>query len=149
MLHFPQKTNVTCGAAAYRTALSQFELISEKQACDEVKNDKWGTNAHNILNAFKKRGLDANLIELDTDWNEYSRWLALNSKNRLLILDCQFNDKAGGKGQGRDRIRLHYIVVSNEFVYDPAHQSVCPLECYLDIHNKKVTIRSMIMIDVG
>ena len=146
MLLFKQKTNCTCGAAAYRSILSQFTLISEKQACDEVNTTNKGTLTSQVLKALIQRGLDANLVILNVDWEEYSKWLKYNSNGRLLYLSCVFYDKNGGK-VGRNRERRHAIAVHNGFIYDPGLDSPIPIESFLDSWNKKVYIESMIMVD--
>ena len=57
MIHYRQKTNVTCGAAAYRSVLSQWEIISEKQAVDEVRTTNKGTGVKDVATALSKRGI--------------------------------------------------------------------------------------------
>lgn len=144
MIHYQQKTNVTCGAAAYRSIVSQWEIISEKQAVDEVKTKKDGTYVVDVFDAFKKRNIPCNMVALDTDYDSYSRWLLLNSKNRLLYLACEFIDNSG---KGRNSHRHHAIAVSDGFIYDPAQSKPVPIEGYDDTWNKKMVIKSMVMID--
>ena len=144
MLHFKQKTGVSCGAAAYRSIISQFELISEKQAVDEVGTTKKGTCTFNVLNAFKKRKLDANIVHLNISFRIYSRWLELNSKNRLLYLDCNFVS-----GKTKNSNRFHALAVSNGFIFDPSEEKPCPVDCFFDCFHKDLIIRSMILIDLS
>lgn len=148
LVHFRQKTNVTCGATAYRTILSHFNhLISEKQAVDEVKTTKNGTSSRNVLSAFKNREINASFVFLGIDFEEYSKWLNYNSKGRLLYLSCHFFRKPTGIKRGRNRVDCHAIVVSEGLIYDPAKDSPIPIECFMDTEDKRIYIHSMIMID--
>jgi hypothetical protein len=144
MIHYRQKTNVTCGAAAYRSLLSQWKIISEKQAVDEIQTDKTGTSVWSILSALEKRHIPCDWIPLNIDFEHYSRWLLLNSKNRLLYLACEFIDNSG---RGRNRHRHHAIAVSEGFIYDPAQEKPLPIEAYCDTWNRNMIIKSMIMVD--
>jgi len=143
MLHFKQKTNSTCGAAAYRSIVSQFDLISEKQAVDEVHTTKSGTYSYNVLNALRKRGYDANMVHLDISFRSYTRWLELNSKNRLLYLACDFVS-----GKTKNSHRHHAIACSNGYIFDPGEDKPCPIDCFWDCFHKDLIIKSMIMIDM-
>ena len=143
MIHFKQKTPVTCGSACYRILISHFELISEKQAVDEVGTTKSGTYAFDVLNAFKKRKLDASLVHLGISFKEYSHWLDLNSKNRLLYLTCDFIS-----GKTKYQHRYHAIACSNGMIYDPGEDRPCPIDCFWDCFHKDLIINSMIMIDI-
>jgi hypothetical protein len=144
MIHYQQKTNCTCGAAAYRSILSQWELISEKQAVDEVGTNKSGTSVWDVLTALQKRHIPCKWIFLNTDFEAYSRWLLLNSKRRLLYLACEFIDNSG---RGRNRHRHHAIAASEGFIYDPAQSNPVPIEGYCDTWNRDMIIKSMIMVD--
>lgn len=144
MIHYRQKTNVTCGAAAYRSLLSQWEIISEKQAVDEVKTKKRGTDTWSVVEALKKRHIPCEWVTLNTDFDSYSRWLLLNSKRRLLYLACEFIDNSG---RGRNSHRHHAIAVSEGFVYDPAQNNPIPIEGYYDTWNRSMNIKSMILVD--
>lgn len=144
MIHYQQKTNVTCGAAAYRSIVSQWELISEKQAVDEVKTKKSGTEAWSVVEALRKRHIPCEWIHLNIDFEEYSRWLLLNSKKRLLYLACEFIDNSG---RGRNSHRHHAIAVSEGFVYDPAKDAPLPIEGYCDTWNRAMIVKNMIMVD--
>ena len=147
MLHFKQKTDSTCGAAAFRMIVSKKEVISEKQAVDEVKTNKSGTDSTDVLNALKNRGFDVHLIKLNVDYLDYARWLYLNSKNRLIYLVCKYNDIAGGNGGGRDRIRNHAVAVHNGFIYDSGCDSPIPVDCYITTLNRKIYLDHMILMD--
>lgn len=143
MLHFEQKTSNTCGSACYRMIISQWELISEKQAVDEVLTKKSGTFTSEVYDALKKRDIECILVHLNTDFDEYSRWLYLNSIKRILYLSCEF---IGNSGKGRNHHRQHAILVSDGHVYDPAKNKPCPLESYYDTF-RKLIIDDMIVID--
>lgn len=141
MLHFQQKTNCTCGAASYRIMVSQWNLISEKQAVDEVGTTKRGTETHKVLAALKKRGKEANLVHLNVDFGEYSRWLALNSVKRILYMHGEFVDKKVR------RHRHHAFVVSDGFIYDPGEPSPLPIEAFFDRFTNRLHLHTMILTD--
>ena len=146
--HFRQMTNCSCGAAAFRTLISDIELISEKQAVDEVETKKSGTFTNNIRLALNRRGIENNLVHLDVDWDEYLKWLKLNSVGRKLYLACIYYDKPYGNGRGRPRIRHHAIVVSNGEIFDPAENEKLPIEAYNHIFSRKLVIEQMILVDL-
>ena len=144
MIHCQQRTNITCGAAAYRTIISQWQVISEKQAVDEVETDKTGTATTSVLRALRKRNIPCECVYLDIDYDAYARWLLLTSKKRLLYLACEFIDNSG---KGRNRHRHHAITVSDGFVYDPAQSNPVPIESYYDTWNRTMLIKNMIIVD--
>jgi ABC-type bacteriocin/lantibiotic exporter with double-glycine peptidase domain len=141
MLHYRQMTNCTCGAAAYRMMVSQWELISEKTAVDEVHTTKSGTSTLNVVAALKKRGIDCNLFQLNTDFGEYSRWLALNSVKRILYMHGEFVNKKVRKH------RHHAFVVSDGFIYDPSEPNPLPIEAFFDRFTNRLQLISMIIVD--
>lgn len=141
MLHFRQKTNCTCGAAAYRMVISHWELISEKQAVDEVNTTRSGTASIDVLFALKKRGIECNLIRLNVDFGEYSRWLALNSNKRILYMHGEFVDKKVRKH------RHHAFVVSDGFIYDPGEPNPLPIEAFFDRFTNRLQLVSMVIVD--
>lgn len=146
--HFQQEKNTSCGAAAYRMLLSDNVDMTEKEARKECKTKASGTYTFNVISALKQRGIEFANVNLDVDFEEYSRWLFLNSMGRKLYLSCHYRDKAyGGKG-GRDGQRHHAIVASEGYIYDPSEAKPCPIEAYFDVYSKKLTIKEMILIDV-
>jgi hypothetical protein len=145
--HFQQKTNVTCGAACYRILLSDIDLISEKQAVDEIGTKKSGTADYQVKNALKNRGIDFGYTYLGTNWQDYSHWLNLTSLKRKLYLSCTFKDKPCLGGAGRPRLRQHAICAINGLIYDPALKEPVPIEAYNE-WTKDMVINSMIIIDM-
>jgi len=152
--HFHQEGQTTCGAAAFRILLSDRVEITEKQAkkeCRTGKDRKRGTFGLDVLSALRKRNIEAYYINLDVDFEEYSRWLLLNSIHRKLYLSCHFIDRAcGGKGEqkGRgDAHRHHSIIASDGWIYDPSEDKPCPIEAYFDIYSKKLVIKTMILTE--
>ena len=151
--HFPQEKHYSCGAAAYRILLSDTIEIDEKTARKECYTRASGTHSHNVTSALRKRGLDANYVYLNVDFIEYSRWLKLNSMGRKLYLSCEYRDHAcngyGKRSGGRDRERNHAVTVCNGYVYDPSEPKPCPVEAYMDVFTKRLTIKSMILVDIN
>lgn len=142
----------TCGSNAYRTLLSGFGIsISEKQAVKEVKNTSDGTYTHNICEALRNRKIPFGLVYLGTDFHSYSRWLYLNSFNRILLLFLHGRSKRtysdGRFKRGRPSEERHYITISNGLVYDSAHEEIVPLEAYVFKYNDQFTINTMIIVD--
>jgi len=121
--------------------VSQWDLISEKQAVDEVKTKKSGTATSNVLFALRKRGLECALVHLNVDFGEYSRWLALNSNKRILYIHGEFVDKKVR------RHRHHAFVVSDGFIYDPGEPNPLPIEAFFDRFTNRLHLHSMIVVD--
>lgn len=149
--HSKQIGHTTCGAVAYKILLSDTVELTEKEAkkeCKTGKGGKRGTYSFDVLAALRARGIDAHSVELNVDFIEYSRWLDLNSMGRKLYLACHYVDKAcGGKG-GRNSERHHAVTVSNGMVYDPGENQPCPIGAYMDVFSKKLTIKTMILVDI-
>lgn len=147
IVHFKQKTNVTCGAACYRMMIGN---ITEKQACDEVKTTKMGTYTSNVYKALLNRfGKDkVGIVSLNTDFSEYLKWLNLNSTGRMLYLGCDYVNRPCGGGKGRDKHRYHAILVSDGMIYDPSEDCPLPVESYFHTFNKKMIIEQMILVDL-
>lgn len=145
--HHRQERHSSCGAAAFKIMLSDTVDITEKVARKECHTKASGTHNFNVLNALRARNLDANMVQLDVEFAEYSRWLFLNSMGRKLYLCCHFIDKACGGRGGRDRNRHHAVVCSDGYIYDPGEDKPCPIEAYFDTFSKKLFIKSMIMVD--
>ena len=121
--------------------VSQWSLISEKQAVDEVKTKKSGTETYNVLLALKNRGLECTLVHLNVDFGEYSRWLALNSVKRILYMHGEFVNKKVR------RHRHHAFVVSDGFIYDPSEPNPLPIEAFFDRFTNRLHLHSMIMVE--
>ncbi len=140
--HFQQKSNVCCGAACYRILLSDKEIISEKQAVDEVLTTNNGTKTSDVINALNKRGINNFLVQINIPYTEFFPWLNLNSQGRKIYLSGEFHDKTRTK----DKIRHHALVASNGFIYDPAEKEIYPIDCYFHTFSKSLIIKEMIII---
>ena len=154
--HFHQEGLTTCGAVAYRILLFDTVSLTEKEAkveCKTGKGGKPGTYTHDVLYALRNRKIEANCVRLNVDFEEYSRWLKLNSMGRKLYLSCHYVDHAcnglGKKGRGRPSNRHHAITVSNGMVYDPGENQACPIEAYFDVYSKHLWIKDMILVDIN
>jgi hypothetical protein len=143
---FYQNNRVSCGACAYASLVSAFGYsLTEKQACDDVSTTlKSGTDTNCVLRALKKKNIEANQVFLHTNFNEYGRWLYLNSINRLLYVVCRGSNK--GK-RGRPTQEHHAILITNGMVYDSALKHVLPLEAFTIKYNYKFGIEQMIMVE--
>ena len=147
--HSQQIGSTSCGAVAFKIMISDKVDLTEKQAKKECKTGRGraGTYCHDVLFALRARGMEANLVTLNVDFEEYSRWLYLNSMGRKLYLACHFICKAyGGKG-GRNRQRHHAIIAHDGYIYDPGEAKPVPIESYFDIYNKSLMIKNMILVD--
>ncbi len=110
-----QDNRVTCAACAYATILGGFDVtISERQACDELNTDKKGTFDSDVARALRKRKIDFDFVQLNTSFEEYHRWLHLNSINRFIYLSCHFVSKSK---RGRPSNSYHAVAVNNGLVY--------------------------------
>jgi hypothetical protein len=140
-----QNDRVTCAACAYGTCLSGMGIyLTEAQCCDEVKTDKRGTFDSAILAALHKRKIEANLVHINQSFEEYGRWLYLNSINRFIYVSMAGQNK--GK-RGRPTMERHAVCVSNGMVYDSAMKEILPLDAYGIKYNHRFLIELIILID--
>jgi len=146
--HSQQVGKTSCGAVAFRIMISDTVDITEKEAKKECHTTATGTFCHNVLLALRNRGIEANMVALNVDFVEYSRWLYLNSMGRKLYLGCEYINRAcGGKG-GRNSHRHHAIVAYNGYIFDPSQKEPVPIEAYFDTFNKSLKIKNMILVDI-
>lgn len=147
--HYQQERYRSCGAACFRILLSDIVDISESEARKECQTRASGTHTSNVVKALKNRGIPSNFVNLNVDFEEYSRWLFLNSFRRKLYLSCEYINRARGSKGGRDQHRHHAVIASNGFIFDPGENKPCPIEAYFDTYNKKLIIENMILIDIS
>jgi predicted double-glycine peptidase len=145
--HYPQETEFTCGAASYRKMLSMIGItISEKQARIECKTTSRGTNTHNVYAAFKNRGLPAYMVNINTEWNEYRRWLELNSLDRIIYVSGLYKNRYNTRG--RDRINHHAVCTSYGVMFDPGENKPLDYPSYTATFNKSYMIGEIIFISL-
>src|SRR3990167_1801520 len=143
MKHLQQTKRNSCWAACF----AMIAGCSEEQAIKECQTKATGTNSKNVCAAFIKRNITPIEVDLNVEWNEYSRWLALNSMGRKLYVSGTFRDRYAKVG--RDRIRHHAIVVKDGMVFDPSQKEPLPIEAFNHVFNKKLVIKSMIIVDIA
>ena len=109
-----QANRVTCAPCSYATILSGFNInITEREACDDCNTTKSGTSNYSVLAALHKRKIEANLVHINQSFEEYRRWLYLNSINRFLYVSMT----GGNKGKrGRATVEHHAVCLSNGLI---------------------------------
>lgn len=120
---FKQRTAVTCGAAAYRIALSDKVCMSEKQAVDEAGTTPKGTALVGVYLALRERKIESYFIKLHQRYEDYLDWLKLNSTKFKMV--CCFDWMAGRKVQA-----CHAAVAYQGYIYDSAEDEPIEIDVY-------------------
>ncbi len=139
-IHCMQEKSYSCGAASFATIFNVDEATARK-LCG-TKAD--GTHDYRVLNAIKNNtNLNAHLVNIQKDYKECF-WLETLSQRYPLYMGCEFISQ--GK-RGRPSVRSHAIVAAKGLFLDPSEPRECVQSGFEHTFNKKLVIRSMIVID--
>jgi hypothetical protein len=133
MIHLKQKANAgTCAAVAYASILHLTELQGIRECKTIMRGPGRGTYGHDVIAAFKARGIETYVLDEIDDKPSDMFWLVPLSRHFPLYVSTT---------EGRNK-EHHAIVIADGMVYDGHYDYPVPLDSY-----KPVKLKSILLVD--